>query len=159
MYQVWVSVDVDEVPLINMSYEAPRIVRIMLMDEVNMKDLCKVISFLKMDFIWNMDRVCLCLKKVTEVIIERFGYRDCRPVLTPMVSERHQRNEDSRLLKGIDVTNCKRVISALLFLDTQMRLDIATSVSIAGRKEHDPSVIDWLLWKRIFQYLRGTNEL
>lgn len=52
----------------------------------------------------------------------------------------------------------REAIGSLMYLATAMRPDIAYAVTFAARAVEKPTKKDWNNVKRIFRYLRGTNN-
>lgn len=99
----------------------------------------------------------LRLSSYIRTLIKRFGLEECKPSGTPMDPGYVGINDSSQPFS--DTFLYRSLIGALLYVAVNARPDIASSVSILGRKVSAPSEMDWKAAKRIVKYLKGTMEL
>jgi hypothetical protein len=95
-------------------------------------------------------------------VLECFGMSDCKPVLTPMdpslslTSDMCPKTEE-------DVAEMRNVpylvaVGSLMYLATTTRPDIAYTVGVLGRFNHNPGPRHWLAVKHLLRYLKGTMD-
>lgn len=97
-------------------------------------------------------------KAYTKKILERFNFSEAKSVSTPIL-------KDSETLKsGKDESNkinfpYREAIGACMYLMVGTRPDLAYSIGILSRNLENPTNEDLIKLKRVFRYLRGTNDL
>jgi hypothetical protein len=94
----------------------------------------------------------------TKYIIEmlnRFGMEDCKPVITPMQTSCKLRKDDDS--KHTDQRQYRSMIGSLLYVTTS-RLDVMQVVGQVAKFQAAPKESHVLAVKRIFRYLKGTEE-
>lgn len=102
-------------------------------------------------------------------MLSRFGFETCRPVSTPMRQlevtsrGRKEREETDYTLaesgKGqIPNRLYREAIGSLLYLANATRPDISYAVNVLSRHQVNPTVQEWNMVKRVFQYLSGTRN-
>lgn len=52
----------------------------------------------------------------------------------------------------------REAVSSLLYLTNATRPDISYAVNVLSRHQVNPTVNEWNMAKRVFQYLRGTRD-
>src|SRR6266576_6436244 len=101
-------------------------------------------------------------------ILERFGMTDSKPKNTPMVTLQAKRNSDKRqkelsemegalVKKAQPIPYCE-AISSLSYQANGSRPDIAYVVNQLSRRQNDPTDQDFEYVKRVFRYLKGTED-
>ncbi|KAL7608982.1 uncharacterized mitochondrial protein AtMg00810-like [Lactuca sativa] len=94
--------------------------------------------------------------KYVEDMLEKFGFRDAKPALTPM-AERPLLTPD---IEGefVDQTYYKSMTGSLMYL-TASRPDIMFADCQCARDKANPKLYHLIAVKRIFQYLKGSLKL
>jgi hypothetical protein len=93
--------------------------------------------------------------KYIREMLKRFGMEDCKPVITPMqTSCKLSKDDDS---KSTDQRKYRSMIGSLLYVTTS-RPDVMQAVGQVARFEAAPKESHVLAVKRIFRYLKGTEE-
>jgi hypothetical protein len=94
--------------------------------------------------------------KYVKDILEKFGFKDCKPASTPMETHKHLEAD----LEGEDVDEhlYRSMIGSLMYL-TASRPDIMFSVCVCARYQSQPKVSHITAVKRIFRYLKGKPNL
>ena len=95
--------------------------------------------------------------RYTKEILRKFGMENCKPVSTPIESEkRFQSSQDYDEL--FDVNIYQQAVGCLTYLSTATRPDIAVAVNKLSRFMSKPNQEHWNGVKRIFRYLKGTLD-
>jgi hypothetical protein len=88
-------------------------------------------------------------------MLKRFGMEDYKPVNTPMqTSCKLSKYDDS---KYTDQRQYRSMIGSLLYVTTS-KLDVKKEVGQVERFQATPKESHVLVVKRIFKYLKGTQE-
>lgn len=101
--------------------------------------------------------VWLGQQSYTESILTRFGMQDAKPIRSPV-------DTSTKLVKGGDEDTCvdqqlyQSAVGSLLYLSTATRPDITYAVSNVAKFCAKPTQQHWVAVKRIFRYLRGTQN-
>ena len=134
-----------------------------------MKDLGEPKNFLGMTI--QRDRkhknIIIHQETYTEKVLQKFDMESCNPQSTPMVTRQVQnRNKRCKLdcvtleeKSEIKKVPYREAIGSLKYLANVTRPDIAYAVNYLAKKQLEPTEDDWNDVKRIFRYLRGSNNL
>jgi hypothetical protein len=88
-------------------------------------------------------------------MLKRFGMEDCKPLITPMqTSCKLSKDDDS---KSIDQRQYRSIIGSLLYVTTS-RPDVMQAVGQVAQFQLAPKESHVLAVKRIFRYLKGTED-
>lgn len=101
-------------------------------------------------------------KAYAEQILEAANMTDCKPTSTPLpmghslysVSQ-PATADDRRVVESIHYRNIQE---AFMYLSTRTRPDIATTVSLFGKSQADPTVNNWKAMNHLLRNLRGTTN-
>jgi hypothetical protein len=93
--------------------------------------------------------------KYIREIIKRFGMEDCKRVITPMQTSCKLSKDDD--LKSTDQRRYMSMIGILLYVKTS-RPDVMQAIGHVARFQAAPKESHVLAVKRIFRYLKGTEE-
>ena len=93
---------------------------------------------------------------VHKLLIE-FGFADCKPVATPVACVKGKVSRDLSMFNDHELY--RKATGSLNYLAEASRPDIMHAVNRACRKNHQPTVDDWIQVKRIFRYLRYQPAL
>jgi hypothetical protein len=88
-------------------------------------------------------------------MIKRIEMEDCKPFITPIQTSCKLRKDDD--LKSTDQRQYRSIIGCLLYVTTS-RLDVMQVVGQVERFQAAPKESHVLAVKRIFRYLKGTEE-
>lgn len=97
-------------------------------------------------------------------MLKRFGFENTRPVSTPMLTNqasnhnRKNREEDEYCKALSSSTLYRGAIGSLMYLVNATRPDISYVINVLSRHQVNPTVSDWQMVKRVFQYLSGTRR-
>ncbi|EPS67678.1 hypothetical protein M569_07096 [Genlisea aurea] len=126
-----------------------------LSSEFAMKDLGILHHFLGVQLKYTEDGVLLTQAHYALSVLDRFGYKECKPAETPLVSKVNLQLP-SKLLS--DPTPFRALVGALQYL-TFTRPDIAYSVNFVAQFMQSPSEYHHLLATRILKYVKHTIHL
>jgi len=93
----------------------------------------------------------------TESILRRFGMEDAKKIRTPV-------DTSTKLVKGAVEDTCvdqqlyQSAVGSLLYLSIATRPDITYAVSNVAKFCAKPTKEHWVAVKRIFRYLKGTQQ-
>ena len=122
----------------------------------DIKNFGRMQSILGMEWERNMNTQTsyLTQKRYTQAVLEKFGMSDCRPQSTPAIVQKE--DDFTGLLK--ETGPYLEAVGSLIYLSTCTRPDIALAVSTVARKMQAPTERDWMAVKRIFRFLKGTED-
>ena len=95
-------------------------------------------------------------EKYTNDLLKRFKINECKPIKTPMPSNRHFNLDEGG--KSVDQTFYRSMICSLLYL-TASWLDIIFSVCMCARFQTNPKEHHLVAVKRILRYLKHTPSI
>ena len=95
-------------------------------------------------------------EKYIEDIVKAAGQDDAKVSSIPMDPGYHRLSEGAPYE---DQARYQKLVGMLLYLTTNTRPDIATSVSILSQKVSQPSKTDWTELVRLVRYLKGSKSL
>ena len=78
------------------------------------------------------------------------------PLSHPLYQVMEKRSESERT--AIEHVPYRQVLGSLLFLSTRTRPDLATSVSMLGKFQAEPTIRHWKMMKSVVRYLIGTKD-
>ena len=145
-------------------------IRDSLRKEFTVKDLGdpKLFLGIKVERNMNENTIKLSQEKFIVSMLKRFGFEKTRPVSSPMQTnqvrnhERKNREEDeyTQELKSssVPVTQYRGAIGSLLYLANATRPDISYATNALSRHQVNPTMLEWEMVKRVFQYLSGTRH-
>ncbi|GLJ28202.1 hypothetical protein SUGI_0553960 [Cryptomeria japonica] len=101
------------------------------------------------------DEIFITQSKYIKEILKKFGMEDSKPVSTPMTTNcKLSKNGESG---SVNETLYRSMIGKLQYV-VHSRADIAHAVGIAARFSIDLKETHMTTVKRIFRYLRGTED-
>lgn len=92
-------------------------------------------------------------EKYINKILEKFNMKECKPVSTPGPTKSLENLNDKPTRAPY-----REAIGSLLFLASVSRPDIAFATNLLSRHMENPSESHWEMIKRIFRYLKGTQD-
>ena len=121
-----------------------------------MSSLGEMTMFLGLQAQQSSTEILIHQEKYVDDVLEKFGFRDAKPALTPM-AERPLLAPD---LEGesVDQTYYRSMIGSLMYL-TASRPDVIFAVCQCARYQANPKLSHLIAVKRIFRYLKGCPKL
>jgi hypothetical protein len=96
-------------------------------------------------------------------MLKRYGMADCKPIGTPMepgsklsMDQCPGTPEEIAYMKNIPYIHA---VGSLMYLAVATRPDIAYTVGVLARFNHNPGKAHWLAVRHLFRYLQGTVNL
>ena len=155
-----IGVYVDDMILAGKSDERMKMVKEMLAERFEVKDMGPLRHFLgvKVDHNIKNGTAWIGQPAYTDNLLKKVGMENAKPVKTPMTPNVQLRKatEDDECF---DQTLYQSAVGGLLYLSTRTRPDIAFAVSNVARFCSKPTKEHWTAIKRIMRYLRGTTDL
>jgi hypothetical protein len=124
-------------------------------NEFEMSLLGELSFFLGLQIRQSNQGIFISQIKYIREMLKRFGMEDCKPVITPMQTSCKLSKDDD--LKSIDQRKYRSMIGSLLYV-TASRPDVMQAVGHVARFQAAPKESHVLAVKRIFRYLKGTEE-
>jgi hypothetical protein len=126
-----------------------------MQNEFEMSLLGELSFFLGLQIHQRNQGIFISQTKYIREMLKRFGMEDCKPVITPMqTSCKLSKDDDS---KSTDQRKYRSMIGSLLYV-TASRPDVMQAVGQVARFQATPKESHVLAVKRIFRYLKGTEE-
>ncbi|VVA36701.1 PREDICTED: Retrovirus-related Pol poly from transposon, partial [Prunus dulcis] len=88
-------------------------------------------------------------------VIEKFGLKDCKSVVTPLVANERLCKEDGS--EAANESEYRQIVGSLLYL-TATRPDIMFASSLLARFMHNPTRKHMGTAKRVLRYIQGTLD-
>ena len=120
------------------------------------KDMGKLRYFLGLVVDQQDNGVWIGQPVYTRRVLERHNMKDCKSVLTPVVSPGSTCVQDDQVASMDDTWKYQAAIGCLLYLAVWTRPDICYAVNSAAKHCAKPTNAHWTAVKRIFRYLQGT---
>ena len=92
----------------------------------------------------------------TAKILQRFGMKNCKPVVTPMEGQLTQADLEG---EPMDTALYRQCIGSLMYLSVGSRPDISFAVARLAQQVEAPTQPLWTAAKRILRYLAGTKDV
>jgi hypothetical protein len=125
--------------------------------EFSMKDLKELVWILGMAIKRDREQRVMEISQTAyiDMVLDKFGMADCKPVLTPMGGTLTKTNDkeskpDSEYMK---------LVGSLLYAALVTRPDIAFAVQSLGKHLQRSNEEHWIAAKRVLRYLKGTREV
>jgi hypothetical protein len=126
-----------------------------MQNEFEMSLLGELSFFLGLQIHQSNQGIFISQTKYIREMLKRFGMEDCKPVITPMqTSCKLSKDDDS---KSTDQRQYRSMIGNLLYVTTS-RPDVMQAVGQVAWFQAAPKESHVLAVKRIFRYLKGTEE-
>jgi len=151
---------VDDMLIASNSMRKLNEIKIRLSKEFEMTDLGTPKTFLGLEIKRDRNNKILEItqKQFMNKILEKFNMNDCKQHLTPMMTKGNMtKNYPNE--RPITQAPYREAIGTLLYLSGGTRPDMSYAVNTMSRRQIEPTEEDWMLVKRIFRYIRGSNEL
>ena len=155
--EVIVGVHVDDILVAAKSVKRIAEVKKSIADKFEVKDLGELRSFLGVKISQGAKTTWIGQPGYTAKILEKYGMRDAKPVSTPV-------DTGVKLMKASEETPVisqelyQSAVGSLLYLSTWTRPDITYAVNNVARFCARPTKEHWMAVKRIFRYLKGTQD-
>jgi hypothetical protein len=126
-----------------------------MQNEFEMALLGELSFFLGLQICQSNQGIFISQTKYTKEMLKRFGVEDCKPVITPMQTNcKLSKDDDS---KSTEKRQYRSMIGSLLYV-TASKPDVMQAVGQVARFQEAPKESHVLAVKRIFRYLKGTEE-
>ena len=126
-----------------------------LASEFEMKDIGLMHYFLGLEVWQEPGHIFLGQGKYAIDILKRFQMEDCRPMVTPMITNWKKLNASESEL--VDPTLYRQLIGSLMYL-VNTRPDICFAVNTMSQFMCEPRKVHWVAAKHILRYLQGTVD-
>ncbi|XP_070005939.1 secreted RxLR effector protein 161-like [Nicotiana tabacum] len=104
----------------------------------------------------------LYLKAYIKRILERFGMKNCSPIVAPIIKgDKFSLNQcpqnalEKEQMKDIPYAS---LVGSLMYVQVYTRPDIAFTVRMLDRYQSNPGLDHWKVGKRVLRYLHGTTD-
>ena len=108
---------------------------------------------LGIDFTRNSDSISMSQRGYAESILDRFGFTDCHPTLTP-ASDAIITGKST----GLEKFEMNVIVGALLWLSLNTRPDISYAVARLAQTVANPTAESYSMAARILRYIKGTLD-
>ena len=154
-----IAIYVDDILLAGKSMKRMNTVKQALSQKFLVKDMGELNYFLGVKVIqdYSAESVWIGQQSYTENILRKFGMEDAKKIQTPVDSS-------TKLVKGGDEDACvdqqlyQSAVGCFLYLSIATRPGITFAVSNVAKFCAKPTKQHWVAVKRIFQYLKGTQQ-
>jgi hypothetical protein len=159
-HKIIVAIYVDDILITGPDKNRIEKLKSALKEEYQMKDMENVSRYLGLDVVQSKDKETIRVNQKTYIrsILKTFGFENCNPVSTPMepgiVLQKSEQGIDEELQQKY-----QRAIGSLMYAMVQTRPDISYAVSTLAQYSSNPDQTHWAGVKRVFRYLKGTQEL
>ena len=120
-----------------------------------MKYLGLLHYFLGLKVRQKTSEIFLSQGKYVRDILSKFEMTDCKPMVTPMVTNLKKLHDAVTGSDPVDPTQYQQLINSLLYL-VHTRPDICYAVSALSQFMSSSKHIHWIVVKHILRYLKGT---
>lgn len=110
--------------------------------------------FLGMEINVQKVSISLCQKSYIKKILEKYGMSQCKSAPSPMIKD-NDAGADENMKSNFPY---RQAVGALAYLSVGTRPDISYAVGVASRHLEVPTKDDVMLVKRIFRYLKRTQD-
>jgi Reverse transcriptase (RNA-dependent DNA polymerase) len=158
---VYLIIYVDDIPVASSSDKAVLTSKRSLRALYTVKDLGEAEYFLGLNIEREHNSLTLSQQSYVQSVLERYGTKDCKPVISPMVqasdlmSKSPRSDSEASRRAGVPY---REAIGSLLYLAVQTRPDISVAVSVLSKHVQEPKPCHWEGVKRVFRYLKGTGS-
>ncbi|CAL8998022.1 unnamed protein product [Prunus brigantina] len=126
-----------------------------MMLQYEMTDLGLLHHFLGLGVIQTEAYIFLHQKKYAKTLLDKFGFKDCKAVATPLAMNEKLSKEDGS--EQADEGIYRQIVGSLLYL-TATRPDIMFAASLLARFMHGPTRKHMGTAKRVLRYIQGTTD-
>ncbi|CAL8132843.1 unnamed protein product [Prunus armeniaca] len=151
-----VSLYVDDIIYIGSSKELMMEFKTEMMKQYEMTDFGLLHHFLRLGVIQTESYIFLHQKKYAKTLLDKFGFKDCKPVATPLAVNGKLSKMDKRSDQA-DESVYRQIVGSMLYL-TAIRLDIMFAASLLARFMHGPTKKHIGTSKRVHRYIQGTLD-
>ena len=155
-----VAVYVDDLIIMTKTMEEMEEVKESLAARFKMKDMGKLHYCLGISIQHDERKKCLWIHQRQYILnmIKKYGLSEAKQVSTPAdVNVKLKKDDD--VSKAVDPSTYQSMIGSLLYAALATRPDISQAVSVVSKFNKEPTEAHLTAVKRIFKYLKGTNNL
>ncbi|XP_035209128.1 secreted RxLR effector protein 161-like [Stegodyphus dumicola] len=113
-------------------------------------------KFLGIDIRQESGKLILSQENYITKILKNFEMDECKPIKTPGILGENL--DDIASSPPVSKTKYQEALGSLMYLATGTRPDLAFAVSNLSRYNQDPREKHWKAVKRIFRYIKGTQN-
>jgi len=124
-----------------------------ILKKYKVSDMGEVTHALGIDFTRNSDSISMSQRGYAESILDRFGFSDCHPTLTP-ASDAITTGKST----GLEKFEMNMIVGALLWLSLNTRPDISYAVARLAQTVANPTAESYSMAARILRYIKGTLD-
>ena len=163
--RVYLGVYVDDLLIFSKNLQEILQVKQVLSSRFEMVDFGRVSTVLGIKITQDLKKGVLCMNqsKYIRYLLTKFAMENCKSAPTPMVvgtklsKEMEARNEDEA--KQMNRIPYRSAVGSLMYLMVCTRPDIASAIGQVSRFLENPGKLHWEAVKRIFIYLKSTQEV
>lgn len=122
-----------------------------------LREVTEINKFLGIEVKQESERIILSQRNYITKILNKFGMMDCNPVKTPGAIGEDL--NDFATSPPVSKTEYQEALGSLMYLATGTRPDLAFAVCNLSQYNKDPREKHWKAIKRVFRYIKGTQEL
>lgn len=154
----FIAVYVDDIIIACESLNYLAEIKTALSNQYKMKDLGELHYFLGVNIVQEREKIFINQSAYIETVLKKVGLENSKPVSTPaeVNCTLEKATDDSELF---DCDTYQSAVGTLLYLSTRTRPDITFAVCNVAKFCTKPTRNHWSAVKRIFRYLRGTNDV
>lgn len=154
----FIAVWVDDLLIFTNDKKTTIDVKQKLKEELYMKDLGEMQQCIGLNINRNREAGVIMIdqEKYINLVLERFGMSDCKPVRTPI--EVNTKFDKKREAENSNFPY-REAVGCLIYLAQVTRPDITYAVNKLSQYCNDPGIQHWLGVKRVMRYLQGTKNL
>lgn len=152
---------VDDLLVIGGNIEVIEKIKTQLMDRFKMTDMGDVSRVLGLQVTRNRAEKTLTIdqEEYTKSALERFGFANCKPTLTPGYGpELSTKQPEETLLNAEETQRYQAIAGTVMYLSSVLRYDIMYSSSQLSRAMSNPSKVHMVAAKHILRYLAGSTN-
>ena len=155
-----IAVYVDDLIIITKTSATIKIIKESLANRFKMNDLGKLSYCLGINVEYDELTKSLWLhqRQYIQSLLERYGLLEAKPSATP-ADVNVKLMKDDGLSKPVDPVHYQSMVGSLLYTAMATRPDIAQAVGVVSKFNSCPNEAHLTAVKRIFCYLKGTNNL
>ncbi|MBW0511055.1 hypothetical protein O181_050770 [Austropuccinia psidii MF-1] len=150
--ELWLYIHMDNIAIFGSKIE-PFKREISL--EFNIKDIGVADLLLGVRIGHSADHVSLEQQHFTEFLLDIYGMSDCRPVVTPLLPNKHlspATDNNMSALNSLGISYCS-AIGSIKYLSTATCPDLSFAVSSLSRFPERPGLLNWKAFLHVLRYL------
>lgn len=154
--KILLAIYVDDIILASNNMAKLNVVKKLLMNIFEMRDLGDLQHCLGIEFSRKEGKIYASQSRYIDEVLDKFNMSTCKPVRTPLAPGTQLIKNPSDTLPDYPYQN---LIGTLMYLSMGTRPDISHSVSYLSQYNMCFDKSHWLAAKRVLRYLKGTRDL